>query len=204
METRVMSRMAGAILRILVADDEIREGVEGDLIEDYARIRASEGSRSAARQYWCELLVSAPHLLRASLAPPDAGVGLGAAMAIVGGYVTLVALVLWNEQMLRIVGVRLDPENRSIMTLWLALDVFAGIGAGYVAAWLARRAPVASALALGLGCVVIGVLMALLGSFAGPLWYHVALQVVIVPATVTGGALRVRVSRRAPTIEGGP
>jgi|SRR5688500_1987509 len=68
-------------------------------------------------------------------------------------------------------------------------------GAGYIAGWLHRRAPVVAGLALGavwsvLGLIVFGVLA------NEPAWYVFAMPFVTIAGTAVGGALRASVAQR--------
>ncbi|MGH2606839.1 MAG: permease prefix domain 2-containing transporter [Anaerolineales bacterium] len=59
-------RWAERLLELLVAPEE-REAVLGDFLEEFRGRTAESGRRSAAYEYWREVLISLPHLLRRRL-----------------------------------------------------------------------------------------------------------------------------------------
>jgi hypothetical protein len=72
----------------------------------------------------------------------------------------------------------------------LGSDLALMIGAGYVTAVIARRAPIAHSIALGAVIAVFGLIWMFVFWGWMPLWYQVVLFSIAVPAAATGGALR--------------
>jgi hypothetical protein len=69
--------------------------------------------------------------------------------------------------------------------------VFALLG-GYVAAWLARRRPLAHGVAVG-GVLALGAAISLLSTLGkGAVWSQVAALTLMAPSAVVGGWLRLR------------
>lgn len=83
----------------------------------------------------------------------------------------------------------------------LALLVFSGLFAvlgGYVAAWVAGRAPRAHALALGLLMLALGAVMLLNPESPEPMWSRLATVAMALPCPLVGGWLR---ARRAQSVQ---
>ncbi len=117
--------------------------------------------------------------------------------AIVVGYLTLAvataakffAVKWFFPEVLPAPGEDVFPDTAWLLAL-LGSDIGLMIGAGYVTAVIARRAPIAHTVALG---AVIGALgLVWMFVFWGwmPLWYQVVLVSIALPAAATGGALR--------------
>jgi hypothetical protein len=69
------------------------------------------------------------------------------------------------------------------------VDLTYGVGGGYFAARLGRASPLVAAFTFG----VLAVLLAMLSNdHRTPRWYPIALQLLLVPATVAGGWLHAK------------
>lgn len=83
-------------------------------------------------------------------------------------------------------------ESLPLLLVLAAYSLGYAVVAGYVTGWLAGRRAVRHALVLG------GVQLALAGTAtyfqvnAAPMWYHVLVLSLVVPASVLGGWLRAR------------
>jgi hypothetical protein len=69
-----------------------------------------------------------------------------------------------------------------------AIDLAFGAAGGYLAARLGRPAPLGAAFVLGL----LGVWLTLISGGDAHGWYRLALQLLLIPATLSGGWLRAR------------
>ena len=116
-------------------------------------------------------------------------------VAILVGFVSVVALSLGTDQVLHMLNVyppwgqpMFDP---GLNLLALSYRMVYGVLGSYIAAALAPRNPMRHALILGL----IGLPLSVLGVIAalkmntGPLWYPVALMVTTLPCAWLGGVL---------------
>jgi hypothetical protein len=118
--------------------------------------------------------------------------------AVVIGYVTLAAagvakLIVFKRffpEVLPAPGEDVFPDTLWLLAL-LGSDLALMIGAGYVTAVIARRAPIAHSIALGAVIAVFGLIWMFVFWGWMPLWYQVVLFSVALPAATTGGALRV-------------
>ena len=115
-------------------------------------------------------------------------------LSVIAGIVTFsIALVVMMAAGNAVLGAEPEWINRTTatQTAWLAWNVVAMIGGGYVAAWIAPRAKISHA-------AVTGLIQALftLGAFlwvtsdATPAWLWIGGIVTIVPAAWLGGRLR--------------
>ena len=65
----MIPRSAAIVLSVLIPEQSLRDAVIGDLIEAYGMIEASAGAGAANRMLWREIAISAPHFVRATIAP---------------------------------------------------------------------------------------------------------------------------------------
>ena len=116
-------------------------------------------------------------------------------VAILVGFVSVVALSLGTDQVLHVLNVyppwgqpMFDP---GLNLLALSYRMVYGVLGSYIAAALAPRNPMRHALILGfigLPLSVLGVIAALKMNL-GPVWYPVALMVTTLPCAWLGGVL---------------
>jgi hypothetical protein len=122
-------------------------------------------------------------------------------LAVIAGIATFsIALLVMMAAGNALLGAEPEWINRSTatQTAWLAWNVVAMIGGGYVAAWIAPRAKISHA-------VVTGLIQALftLGAFlmvtsdATPAWLWIGGIVTTVPAAWFGARLRTTFSQKA-------
>ncbi|MFZ5876788.1 MAG: hypothetical protein ACOYXU_10295 [Nitrospirota bacterium] len=117
--------------------------------------------------------------------------------AVVIGYVALAgaaaakffAIKRFLPEILPAPGEDVFPDTAWLLTV-LASDLALMIGAGYVTAVIARRAPIAHTVALGAVIAVFGLIWMFVFWGWMPLWYQVVLFSIALPAAATGGALR--------------
>lgn len=176
----------------------LRDAIIGDLVEERTELAAALGERSADRWLRRELLRSIPTLAYGALRTG----GVRLLMTIVGAALAAMALVMALVGVsATVLGEIISPEMaRRFVILVLAVDLAYGVAGGYLAARFGRSAPLASALAFGLLAVPITV-VATAGAEQG--WYPLALQLLLVPATLGGGWMRARhLARRIETTAG--
>ena len=65
----MIPRPATFVLSVLIPEQSLRDAVIGDLIEMHGTVAASTGAAAANRLLWREIAVSAPHFVRATIAP---------------------------------------------------------------------------------------------------------------------------------------
>ena len=196
-------RVAELLLESLGAQAAFRDSLLGDLAEEFALHVERDGIGAARRWYYRESIRATPYLLR------DWARGLRSrdlshlAGVVLSSYVFLVMLAGFFAAVVRstIVTFGVPLDLRLVRTgdvllhaIGLPLGAIGAMMGGYIAAWLHDRAPLVSALALGVvwSCIDLLVLR-IIGST--PAWYQFAVPVVVLVGTATGGALRVCSSR---------
>lgn len=120
-------------------------------------------------------------------------------LAVLAGFVAVVLLSLASDQLFHSLGVYPpwgEPmTDTGLLLLALGYRTVYGILGSFIAAWLAPRAPMAHALALG----GIGFVLSILGAIAmwhfGAQWYPIALVLTALPGAWLGGALQQRLPR---------
>jgi hypothetical protein len=197
-------RVAELLLESLGAQTDFRDSLLGDLAEEFALRVERDGIGAARRWYYRESIRATPHLLRdwaRALRPRDLSHLAG---VVLSSYVFLVMLAGFLAAVVRsamvALGVPLDllllraGHPVLLHAIGLPLGAVGAVMGGYIAAWLHDRAPLVSALALGVvwSCVDLSVLTIVGGT---PARYQFAVPVVVVVGTATGGALRVCRSR---------
>ena len=175
------------ILEALGADADFRDAVIGDLAEEYGLRVRWDGPAAARRWYYQESVRLAPYLVHdwwRGLRPKDGGyfasVIVRASMCMLALEWLLKLTVPGIEGALGAVAV-----GPAIPLIWTLVD---GAFAGYVAAWLGRRAPLASALSLGFVWIVLMIVMQ--GRFV-PLWFRAANTAAMAGGMFIGGVIRV-------------
>ena len=119
---------------------------------------------------------------------------LRGALAVVAGIgVFALALAAVNAGGKALLGTEAEWINRSISTqvAWLCANAICMVAGGYVAAWIAPRAPVAHAIIVA--TIQAGLTLAAfltLNDKTTPTWLWMAGIVVTVPAAWLGGRLR--------------
>ena len=118
-------------------------------------------------------------------------------VAILAGFVAIVALSLGTDQVLHMLAVyppwgqpMYDP---GLNLLALSYRIVISVLGCYITARLAPRAPLGHALILGAIGVVVSALgaVAAIGQNLGPMWYPIALVFVSLPCAWLGGRLYV-------------
>lgn len=189
------------ILEALSAKTDFRDGILGDLAEEFELRADRDGDAAARRWYLAEALRTAPHLLgdwARGLRKPGF---LHLANVVFASFVFAETLLFFFElslaSLLNIIGVTpvlLTPATVGPLAPALGLSLLA-IGAlmgGCIAAWLDDTAPLVSAIVLGAfwSCVII--IGALVGRSSVPAWYPLGASLVMLSGTAFGGVLYVR------------
>ena len=197
-------RRAERLLEALGPASEFRDGVIGDLAEEFAIRCRWDGEATARRWYYRECVRVAPYLLRdwwRELRRPD--VTHLAAVLVTSSAVTL-SFEWCFQRAVRFVAGTVFSDWKTMLDIWasaplgavvfgasMALWTFGdGMLAGYIAARLSRRAPLATVLTLGVaGAAFLG--FENIGSIA-PIWFRVANVAALAAGVFAGGMLRVR------------
>jgi uncharacterized membrane protein len=191
------------LLEGLSARSSFRDGILGDLAEEFAERAESDGVTSARRWYNREALRAAPHLLldwARSLRLRDARRLMNVLVASYFLTTTLFAvIVMMVQSSLETLGISTgllagSPQRASHATE-LALGVVAATLAGYCAASLDKRTPLASSILLGVLWSSVGTAMMVILHTGQSLWYFLAAAIVMVVGTTAGGMLQIRNAR---------
>lgn len=110
------------------------------------------------------------------------------ALAVIAGYAVMVGVVVGAFVVL--VGDPLTPPGRAAMIGLLAGGLVAALLGGYVAAWVAGRAPLAHALVLVGIAVGMWIVSFLVGTGGEPLAFKIGNLLVLVVGGSVGGWLR--------------
>ena len=87
-------------------------------------------------------------------------------------------------------------ESVPVLLFVILRSVIFSVIAGYITALVARRKGIKHALALGILQLALGLIATAQFYHAAPLWYHVVFLLLLIPANVLGGQLRVIQRRR--------
>jgi len=201
-------RTIESLLEALGAEAQFRDGVLGDLAEEYASRVERDGASSARRWYRHEALRVAPHLLWNWLRRLRAHGVASLVGVIVMSYAALVSLGLVSGSIvygvLKLVGAPTeyqlpwaDPLAASLLFgASLVLGILVTMLGGYFAAWLGSEAALASAIAFAVVWSLAEGLGMLLFMHRFPMWYRVSVPVDILVGAVLGGLIRVRGAAR--------
>lgn len=201
-------RTIESLLEALGAEAPFRDGVLGDLAEEYASRIEHDGASSARRWYRHEALRVAPHLLWNWLWRLRAHGVANLVGVIVMSYAALLSLGLVSGSIvygvLKLVGApteyQLPWANPLAASLLfgasLALGILVTMLGGYFAAWFGSEAALASAVAFGVVWSLADGLGMLLLMHRFPIWYRISVPVDILVGAVLGGLIRVRGAAR--------
>ena len=194
------------VLEALSARTDFRDGVLGDLAEEFELRADRDGEAVARRWYAAEALRAAPHLVgdwARGLRKPEF---LHLANVVFASFVFAETLLFFFElslvtllNLVHVTPVMLTPSTVGPLAPALGLS-FIAIGAlmgGCIAAWLDEKAPLVSAIALGAVWTCVLMLSAVIGSaWAGgssvPAWYPLCAALVMLSGTTFGGVLYLR------------
>ena len=185
-----MERLIELVVAGTVPDLTYRTAITGDLLEEYRAIRAVRGALVASVWAWRQLIGSLPWF-SALAREGDRGCLTFLDAARFYAVLTLIlALGLGLVEAFLLIALRGAGWSSGIPALGAA--VLLSAAAGFVAARLARRAPLIAALGVGVLGLAIGVGGVLLGHVGKPAGFWAPALVLVVPAAFAGGMLRVR------------
>ena len=120
-------------------------------------------------------------------------------LAVVVGYavmaVCVVALNFASGALVSGGRATLSSPPTSLMVLNVIFGIPCAVLGGYVCALIARRAEIVHALILGIVAEAMSIVSLILYLDIQPLWYGLALALIILPSTLAGGFLRATGSR---------
>src|SRR5688572_19462118 len=186
----VVSHMSPAVIETVLAglnvDRDLRDAITGDLLEGHAAFAAVHGQRGADRWMRREILRSVPIFMLAAVR--NGGLRLFA--AIVGAaFAALLAVGVLIGVSVAVFSALVSPETMGRLAIVaFAIDLAYSAAGGYLAARLGRAAPLGAAFIFG----VLGVWLTLMLGGDTQSWYPLALQLLLIPATVAGGWLHAR------------
>ncbi|HJU74513.1 MAG TPA: permease prefix domain 2-containing transporter [Gemmatimonadaceae bacterium] len=179
MEPNVTVPRTAAWLLGWLLTDANRDGVLGDLTEEFALRARRDSLPNASRWYWRQVVRSLPRFFWSGFRRGQWRAPLGAAVAAQ-------VFITFGESLILIPLARTFDLTGSFR--WL-VEMPIGFAAmtlgGFVAAWMRRGADVALAV---LSTIMIIVFMIVLGG-ASPRWYQITFLVLGPVAILTGGAL---------------
>ena len=118
-------------------------------------------------------------------------------LAIAAGFVLWSVLWLGGGGVLRsffsaAVGADGSVSDRQLLLLLLLLALLASVGSGYLTVLIAPITALRAALILGLLLLLVGIGVQRQYWALLPLWYHLSFLILLLPATLLGGWLRLR------------
>jgi hypothetical protein len=183
----MISRVFDVVLTGLSVDSETREGIIGDLVEEHAEFAETLGQSFANRWLMSQMLRSLPLLTHQMLRVRGPRVVM---KAVGAGFVALLTMLVVSSTSAAVFFAAFSEEALvRFAIIAFAIDLAYGVIGGYLAARLARVAPLVSSLSCGVLAVVFTVVAS---GGAVPEWYALALQILLIPAAMTGGWLRAR------------
>jgi peptidoglycan/LPS O-acetylase OafA/YrhL len=119
---------------------------------------------------------------------------LRSTLAIIGGYLAMVAVVGLCTYGLMLLTPSwfpgAAPPAGPFLAVNIAYSVIAALAGGYVAAWIAPQRPVKHAVMLAVFALVMSIVSAVLQGDRQPRWYQVLLAVCMPMVIVLGGWVR--------------
>jgi hypothetical protein len=181
----------------LISDPELRDAVLGDLAEDHRQVARTHSESAANRWYWSQLIRSTIPFSLLAINRGGMRGWMRLVLAVVVGYVAIAASVMVTDAVMTNVVIAAGI-SWPIIPPWQYLagslggGVICGVFAGYVAAVVGGRSPIAPALGLGVLCAAFSAFLIATGGFGGPLWYQLGILLIVFPATVGGAFVRAR------------
>jgi hypothetical protein len=197
-------RTAELLLESLGASAEFREPLLGDLAEGFATRAEQEGVRRARWWYYREAMRAAPHVLREGLGGLHARDVKHIAGVVFAAYCLVMMLGLLASMMAGaimsiwdVAPVRFARPGDPLFYVGYALGFACTVAGGAIAAWLDKRTPLLSALALGATWAGLNIATTALVQGVGAGWFRVVAPLTIVAGATIGGLLRIRASSRS-------
>jgi hypothetical protein len=199
---------AERLLEGLSTKTDFRDGILGDLAEEFAERAEIDGVATARRWYYREAFRAMPHLLldwARSLRLRDVRRLANVLFASYFLVTMLVGLLLMMTRgALDSLGITPDflvvAPRPVLPAVGLTLGAASAVLAGYVAASLDKKTPLASAIALGLLWSFAGIAMSFIFGTPETTWYRLAATIVMVAGTTIGGTLHIRNARFTPDV----
>lgn len=197
----VPPRTAELLLESLGAAPRFRDPLLGDLAEEFIT-RVERDGLAAARRWYCrEALRAAPHLLRDGLRELRAQDVRHIAGVVFASYFFVMMLAVLASMVAgavmgswQIAPERFGRPGDPLFFVGYALGFGCAVVGGVIAAWLDRRTPFISALALGVVWAGASVATSMLARGVDVGWFRVVAPLGIFIGTTIGGVLRVRAS----------
>lgn len=119
------------------------------------------------------------------------------ALAILAGVITWMVLAFGTDALMTLIFPNQFTYGEPVdhVPLLLALATYSlgyAVVAGYVTAWLAKRKAIQHTLALGVVQLILAGTATYFQVNVAPVWYHVLVLTLIIPAHILGGWLRHR------------
>ena len=123
-------------------------------------------------------------------------------LAVIAGLVTLIVTGLGGDVALRGLAPQWFAESGRVenvpaLLLMVCYTLIFSVLSGYVAALVAKRQEIKHAFILGLIQLALNIVATIKFSSTAPAWFHLAIIVLLVPATVFGGQLRLMQKAKA-------
>jgi hypothetical protein len=189
------------ILEALSARTDFRDGILGDLAEEFGLRAGRDGEAAARHWYIAEAVRAVPHLIgdwARGLHKPEF---MQLAKVVFASFVLAETLLFFVElslvTVLNVIGVTPEMLTSTIFgppapVLRLSFLAIGALFGGCIAAWLDDRAPLVSAIALGALWTCVIVAGALIGRTGLPAWYAPTAALVLISSTALGGVLYIR------------
>ncbi len=117
-------------------------------------------------------------------------------LAVIAGSVTWMVTALGTDEILMRVapqwfGANRKVESVGVLLLMLGYSLLFSVLGGYVAALIAGRKEISHAFVLGLLQLAMGIAATVKFFDSAPLWWHLCLLALLIPANVFGALLRI-------------
>ena len=193
---------AERLLEGLSAKSDFRDGIIGDLAEEYAERVEIDGVAAARRWYHREALRAAPHLLLDWARSLSLREVRRLVNVVVAAYflvsVLFGFLVIILQSILQSLGIATGilafVPRSATPAVGVMLAATTALLAGYFAASLDKKTPVVSAILLGILWAMPSMVLSIILDTGEPVYRPVVAIIMIVAATV-GGILQVRSAR---------
>ena len=131
------------------------------------------------------------------------GISIRSILAVIGGYLIMAGCIGAVNGLIMTLFPRMVGGGSSPTLAYLIVNLASGAGfailGGYVTALLAKRSEIKHALGLGGLALFLGVVSLIMYYGRQPLWYQIALLVIVLPSVLLGGILR---ADRVKAVEG--
>jgi hypothetical protein len=187
------------LLESLGATTQFREPLLGDLTEEFTARAEQDGHGAARRWYYREALRAAPHLLQNGIRGLRARDVRHIAGVVFASYCFVMMLAFFASMIGgaimatgQIAPGRFAQPGDPLFYVGYAIGFGCAVTGGVIAAWLDRRMPLLSALALGVVWAGAGIAVTTIAGGADIGWLRAVAPLGIFIGTTIGGVLRVR------------